>query len=224
MKGEDIMGTNEIINELKNSVVEFDEAKAEKYAKELIGGDIDLLEGIEKGLSTGMTIIGDKFEKGDCFLPELIRAANSFNKAMCIIEPEMLKRGQKHTSQGVVVVGTVKGDIHKIGKDILAMLMKVRGFEVHNLGEDVPMSTFFYKAEEHHADIIGMSSLLTTTMPAQKEVIDFLIEKKVREKYIVMVGGGPVNESWASEIGADGYTETAEEAVRLAVELIHEKK
>ncbi len=218
------MVTNEIFDKLKNSVVEMDEDKAEKYAKEIINKDIDLLEGIEKGLSAGMNIIGDKFDRGDCFLPELIRAANSFNKAMTIIEPEIMKRGQKHTSQGIVVVGTVKGDIHKIGKDILAMLMKVRGFEVYNLGEDVPMSTFFYKAEEYNADIIGMSSLLTTTMPAQKEVIDFLKEKNVRERYIVMIGGGPVTENWASEIGADGYTETAEEAVKLAAELVHAKK
>ena len=218
------MGAKEIFNELKNSIIELDEVKAETYAKELINNNIDILEGIENGLSAGMNIIGDKFDRGDCYLPELIRAADAFNKAMEIIEPEIKKRGQSQTRHGVVILGTVKGDLHNIGKDILAMLMKVRGFEVHNLGVDVPMSTFLNKAEEYQADIIAMSSLLTTTMPSQKEVIDFLIEKNVREKYITMVGGGPVSESWASQIGADGYTETAEKAVKLAIELVRARK
>jgi len=123
-----------------------------------------------------------------------------------------------------VVLGTVSGDIHKIGKDILAMLMKVRGFDVHNLGEDVSMSSFVNKAVEVKADIIGMSSLLTTTMPGQKEVVDLLTEKGIRDQFIMMVGGGPVSQEWAQEIGADGYAETAEQAIVLAEELIAGKK
>jgi dimethylamine corrinoid protein len=171
-----------------------------------------------------MNLIGDKFNRGECYLPELIRAANTFNAAMKVLEPEIVRRGQERVHRGVVVVGTVKGDIHKIGKDILAMLMKTRGFDVHNLGEDVPMSTFLKQAAEHDAHIIGMSALLTTTMPGQKEVIDLLKETGVRDKYIVMVGGGPVSAEWAQEIGADGYAETAEEAVGLAEELLSGKK
>jgi methanogenic corrinoid protein MtbC1 len=121
-------------------------------------------------------------------------------------------------------LGTVKGDIHKIGKDILAMLLKTRGFEVHDLGEDVSMLSFVNKAKELNADIIAMSALLTTTMPAQKEVIDYLKEKKIRDKFIVMVGGGPVSQNWADEIGADGFARTAEQGIRLAIELVNAKE
>jgi len=143
---------------------------------------------------------------------------------MKVLEPEITKRGQQQTPRGIVVLGTVKGDVHKIGKDILAMLMKTRGFEVHNLGEDVSASTFLKKAAEHKADIIGMSSLLTTTMPGQKEVIDILKETGTRSKYMIMVGGGPVTKEWAKQIEADGYAETAEEGVNLAIELIAGRK
>lgn len=218
------MDAKRIFDELKNAVIELDEAKAEIYAKELVNKEIDLIEGIEKGLSEGMKIIGNQFDSGKCYLPELIRATDAFNKAMQIIEPEIKKQGKSQTKHGVIILGTVKGDLHNIGKDILGMLMKVRGFEVHNLGVDVPMSKFFNKAEECQANIIAMSSLLTTTMPSQKEMIDFLIEKKVRDKYITLVGGAPVTESWASKIGADGYAETAEQAVKLAIELVNDRK
>jgi corrinoid protein of di/trimethylamine methyltransferase len=218
------MVTEKIFEDLKNAIVELNEEKAVKGARDLIAQGIDPLEGIEKGLSLGMVIVGDKFDKMECYLPELIRAANTFNAAMTVLEPEIAKQGKEKISKGVVVLGTVSGDIHKIGKDILAMLMKIRGFDVYNLGEDVSMSTFVNKAGEHNADIIGMSSLLTTTMPGQKEVIDLLNEKGVRDKYIVMVGGGPVSPEWAQEIGADGYAETAEEAVSLAEELLAGKK
>jgi corrinoid protein of di/trimethylamine methyltransferase len=213
-----------IFEDLKSAIIDFNEEKAVKGAKDLIAQGIDLLEGIEKGLSAGMNIIGDKFKRGECYLPELMRAGYTFNAAMKVLEPEIMGQGQHQTHRGVVVVGTVKGDVHKIGKDIVAVLMKTRGFEVHNLGEDVPASTFLRQAAEHNADIIGMSSLLTTTMPGQKEVIDILKETGVRHKYIVMVGGGPVTVGWAKEIGADGYAETAQEAVDLATELMSGKK
>ena len=213
-----------IFEDLKNAIVELDDEKAVKGAKDMLAQGIDPLEGIEKGLSPGMQIIGDKFDRMEVYLPELIRAGNTFNAAMKILEPEIAKGGKAKKSSGTVVLGTVSGDIHKIGKDILAMLMKVRGFDVHNLGEDVSMSTFINKAVEVSADIIGMSSLLTTTMPGQKEVIDLLTEKGIRDRFIVMVGGGPVSQEWAQEIGADGYAETAEQAIVLAEELIAGKK
>ncbi len=218
------MITGKIFEDLRDAIVDLDEEKVVNSARNLVAQGIDLLEGIEKGLSAGMNIIGDKFNRGECYLPELIRAGNTFNAAMKVLEPEIMKRGQQQTPRGVVVLGTVKGDVHKIGKDILAMLMKTRGFQVHNLGEDVSVSTFLKQAAEHKADIIGMSSLLTTTMPGQKEVIDILKETGVRDKYIVMVGGGPVTVKWAKEIGADGYAETAEEGVELAMELVAGKK
>jgi len=217
------MSEEKIIEDLKEAIIELNEEKAVEATKNLIAQGIDPLVGVEKGLSSGMTIIGDKFNQGECFLPELIRAGNAFNAAIKVLEPEIMKRGEKQSQAGVVVLGTVTGDVHKIGKDILAMLLKTRGFVVHNLGEDVSMSTFVSKAEELNADVIGMSALLTTTMPAQKEVIDFLKEKGIRDNFLVMVGGGPVNQKWSDEIGADGYAETAEEAVQLALGLIDTK-
>jgi len=217
------MSAEKIIEDLKEAIIELNEEKAVEAANNLIAQGIDPLVAIEKGLSSGMTIIGDKFNQGECFLPELIRAGNAFNAAINVLEPEIMKQGEKQSQAGVVVLGTVTGDVHKIGKEILAMLLKTRGFLVHNLGEDVSMSTFVSKAEELNADVIGMSALLTTTMPAQKEVIDFLKEKGIRDNFLVMVGGGPVNQKWSDEIGADGYAETAEEAVQMALRLIDTK-
>jgi len=214
------MSEEKIIEDLKQAIIELNEAKAVEATNNLIAQGIDPLVGIEKGLSLGMATIGDKFNLGDCFLPELIRAGNTFNAAIKVLEPEIMKRGEKQSRTGVFVLGTVTGDVHKIGKEILAMLLKTRGFVVHNLGEDVSLSTFVSKAEELNADIIAMSALLTTTMPAQKEVIDFLKEKGIRDNFNVMIGGGPVNQKWSDEIGADGYAETAEEAVQLAQKLM----
>lgn len=218
------MSEEKIVNDLKEAILELDDSKVVEASNNLIAEGINPLVGIEKGLSIGMTTIGDKFNQGECFLPELIRAGNTFNAAIKALEPEIMKRGESQRQAGVVVLGTVSGDVHKIGKDILGMLFKTRGFLVHNLGEDVSLSTFVAKAEELNADIIAMSALLTTTMPAQKEVIDFLKEKGIRDNFRVMVGGGPVNQKWSDEIGADGYAETAEEAVRLALELVDGKR
>ena len=217
------MSEEKILKDLKDAIIELDDTKVVEAAKNLIDQGINPLDGIEKGLSSGMTIIGDQFNLGECFLPELIRAGNTFNAGIKVLEPEIMRLGENQSQAGVVVLGTVTGDVHKIGKEILAMLLKTRGFVVHNLGEDVSLSTFVSKAEELNADIIGMSALLTTTMPAQKEVINFLKEKEIRDNFLVMVGGGPVNQEWSDEIGADGYAETAEEAVRLALELIDTK-
>jgi len=218
------MSEGQIFEDLKEAIIHMDEERAVMAANDLIAQGMDPLEGIEKGLSPGMLVMGDKFNQGECYLPHLILAGNTFNAAIKILEPEILKRGAEKTRTGVVVLGTVKGDIHKIGKDILAMLLKTRGFEVHNLGEDVSMLSFVNKAEELNADIIGMSSLLTTTMPAQKEVVDLLKEKGIRDKYTVMVGGGVVSQEWADEIGAEGYAETAEEGVKMAAEFASLKK
>jgi len=217
------MSEEKILIDLKDAIIELDDEKVVEAARNLIDQGLHPLAGIEKGLSPGMTTIGDRFNLGECFLPELIRAGNTFNAGMKVLEPEILKLGENQSQAGVVVLGTVTGDVHKIGKEILAMLLKTRGFVVHNLGEDVSLSTFVSKAEELNADIIGMSALLTTTMPAQKEVIDFLKEKGIRDNFLVMIGGGPVNQEWSDEIGADGYAETAEEAVRLALKLVDAK-
>ena len=218
------MSSTNILDDIKEAMAQIDVEKGTQAVQEALSKGVDPLRAIEEGLSPGMLHIGDKFNRGECYLPELIKAADAFNAAMGILEPEIKTRGAQKTITGTVVIGTVKGDIHNIGKDILGMLMKTRGFEVVDLGSDVAASTFLTTAEDRNADIIAMSSLLTTTMPGQQEVIDLLKERDVRDKYITMVGGGPVNKDWANEIGADGYADTAEQAVRLAKELILARK
>jgi len=213
-----------ILEDLKNAILRIDEAEAVRSAKDSVAQGVDPLTAIEEGLSVGMKTIGQMFEKMEIFLPELIGAAKAFEAAMAVLEPEIVRRESGRSKTGILVLGTVKGDIHKIGKDIFALLMKTRGFEVHDLGEDVSVSTFVEMAEKHRADIIGLSALLNTTMPGQQDVIELLKEKGVRDKYVVMVGGAPVTSEWANEIGADACAETAEDGVRLALELIATRK
>ncbi len=217
------MKKEEICEDLFRAVVDLDREKGQRAANELVKEKLDPLEGIGKGLSKGMKVIGEKFEKLEIYLPELLMAADVFNSAMKILEPQISAADKNKIRKGMVVIGTVKGDIHEIGKDIVAMLLETAGFSVHNLGKDVPASTFLEEAEKVKADIIGMSSLLTTTMLGQKELIDILKETGDRDKYIVMIGGAPTSQAWADEIGADGYGKTAEDAVSLASELVSKK-
>jgi trimethylamine corrinoid protein len=216
------MGENEILVKLKQAVIDLNQDAAMAAAKEAIEAGVEPLKAIEEGLQPGIEIIGDKFDKLECFLPELIGSANVFRAAVDVFEPEIAKSGiSKHTS-GIAVIGTVKGDIHKIGKDIVVLLLKTRGFEVHDLGEDVPASEFLKAAENFNADIVGLSALLNTTMPAQQDVINLFKEQGVREKYMLMVGGAPVTQEWADEIGADAYAKTAEEGVSIALKHMSE--
>ena len=210
--------------ELKQAVITADEGLASEAARQVVAQGGDLLAAVAQGLSAGMAVVGEDFERGECFLPELIGASQAFNAAMEVLEPEIEKAGGGLKRSGVAVVGTVAGDVHDIGKDIFAMLLKTRGFEVHDLGADVAMGSYVEKVEEVAADLIGMSALLTTTMPSQKEVIDMLSELGMRDRYVVMVGGGPVSQEWADQIGADGYAETAKDGAELAVKLVAEKK
>ncbi len=210
--------------DLKLAIIEADGQRAVDVARQVVAQGHDALDAVENGLSAGMAAIGDRFQRGECFLPELIAAADTFNAVMQVLEPEIEKAGGGLKRAGVAVVGTVAGDVHTIGKDIFAMLLKVRGFEVHDLGADVSAGAYLDAAEAVGADLIGMSALLTTTMPSQKEVVEILSELGVRERYIVMVGGGPVSQEWAVQIGADGYAGTAEEGVALAAQLVAEKR
>jgi methanogenic corrinoid protein MtbC1 len=170
-----------------------------------------------------MKVIGEKFNKLEIYLPELMLAAGVFNSAMTILKPH-ISSDSKSTQKGIVLIGTVKGDIHKIGKDLVAMLLETGGFAVHNIGEDVSTSTFIKEAGRVDADIIALSSLLTTTMASQKDLIDILKEIGQREKYLVMIGGAPTSQKWADEIGADIYGENAERAVSLALEFMSKKQ
>ena len=218
------MKKEKIFEDLFSAVVDLDREKAQRAANELVKEKLDPLEGIEKGLSKGMEVIGEKFEKLEIFLPELIMAADVFNSAMEILEPQILAGEKSKIEKGRVVIGTVKEDIHEIGKDIVAMLLKTAGFTVYNLGKDVSAFTFLEEAEKVNADIIAMSSLLTTSMGHQKELIDILKEKGERDKYAVIIGGAPTSQAWADEIRADGYGKTAKDAVSVALELMSKKR
>lgn len=176
---------------------------------------------LEDGLLSGMMIIGGKFKRNEVFVPEVLVAARAMNAGVAILEPKLIEVGNEPV--GKAVVGTVKGDLHDIGKNLVVMMLKGAGLEVYDLGVDVEPENFLAKAEEVGADIIGMSALLTTTMPNMKDVINLLEEKGLREKYIVMIGGAPVNESFAEEIGADYYTPDAATAAEVAKKAVLEK-
>jgi corrinoid protein of di/trimethylamine methyltransferase len=220
------MKKEDIFKNLFDAVVEMNEQKGKDAATLLIKENYDPLEGIENGLSKGMKVMGEKFSKLDgVFLPELIMAAGTFNAAMTVLKPHISSDSSgEGAKKGTVLIGTVKGDIHKIGKDLVALLLETGGFDVHNIGEDVSTSTFIEEAGRVDADIIALSSLLTTTMPAQKDLIDILKEIGQREKYLVMIGGAPISQKWADEIGADIYGEDAERAVSLALEFMSKKQ
>lgn len=214
------MKKEEIFEDLLRAVVDMDEEGGKRAVAKLIEEKINPIEGIEKGLSQGMKIIGEMFNKSEIYLPEMIMAADVFDSMMEMLKPHISAETLDKMKQGTVVIGTVKGDIHAIGKDIVAMLLETAGFTVHNLGVDVATSTFIEEARKVKADIIGLSSLLTTTMPSQKDVIDILKETGERDKYTILIGGAPTSQVWADEIGADGYGETAERAVALALQLV----
>jgi len=213
-----------IFEDLLRAIVDMDEEGGKRAAVRLIEENFDPIEGIAKGLSKGMKIIGEMFNKSEIYLPEMLMAADVFDSTMEILKPHISAKSLDKIKRGTVIMGTVKGDIHAIGKDIVAMLLGTAGFTVHNLGVDVDTSTFIEEARKVKADIIGLSSLLTTTMLSQKDVIDILKETGERDKYTILIGGAPTSQDWADEIGADGYGETAEGAVSLALELVNKKR
>jgi len=217
----------ETLNErLKKFVINGQEDAAQKTASEILNAGVDPLEVIEMSLSSAMITVGEKFEKGEYFLPDLMSAAAAMQAATHVLTAEMKEESKeklKAKKIGRVVVGTVSGDIHDIGKNILALLLEANRFDTYDLGKDVDSMKFIEKAAEVQADIIALSALMTTTKPAQKEVIEFLNEMRLGDRYIVMVGGAPTSKEWAEEIGADGWAETAEQGVKLAQTLIRDR-
>ncbi len=173
---------------------------------------------LTKALVEGMRIVGVDFRDGILFVPEVLMAANAMKKGMDVLRPLLVETGAP--KMGKMVIGTVKGDIHDIGKNLVAMMMEGAGFDVINLGINNPVENYLNALEEHKPDILGMSALLTTTMPYMKVVIDAMIEKGIRDDYIVMVGGAPLNEEFAKAVGADAYCRDAAVAVETAKDLI----
>ena len=213
--------SHEILEEMKNAVVNFDVERAVESAKRALEMGIDPVEAIDKGLTKGLRIIGEKFEKGELFLMHIVAAAETAKRAIDeVLQPEILKRKTERKVLGKVVIGTAAGDIHDIGKNLVAVMLFIAGFEVFDLGRDVPVGEFIKKAKDVNADIVATSALLSTTLLVQQEIIEALKEAGIRDKVKVMVGGAPVTQEWAERIGADGYGADAIEAVGVAKRLL----
>ncbi len=196
-----------------------------KIVKELVAQaleeGLDPKEILNEGLLSGMMIIGAKFKNNEVFVPEVLVAARAMNMGLSVLEPKLVEIGNKPV--GKAVIGTVKGDLHDIGKNLVVMMLKGAGLEVVDLGVDVEPSVFIDRAEEEKADVICMSALLTTTMPSMQNVMSELSARGLKNKYIVMVGGAPVNEAFANSIGADYYAPDAASAAEVALEAIKKK-
>jgi corrinoid protein of di/trimethylamine methyltransferase len=215
---------NLVIENLKKAVTEGDIEKTKELAKKVLEIGMDPLKAINEGMAKGAKDVGDKFSKGEVFLVELVMAGEAMKAGMSILLPKIREARKERKTFGKVVIGTVKGDIHSIGKDIVATLLEAEGFEVINMGEDVPTEKFVEAVKQHKPDILGLSSLLTATMPMQKEVIDALKKEGLRDKVKVLIGGGPTTKEWAREIGADGWAGDAVSAVKLAKDIALNKR
>ena len=212
--------SHEILAKLTSSLVEGEPDDTVALTGQAIDEGMEPLTIINQGLVPGMDIVGARFQSGEYFLPHLIIAASAMQQAMALLEPELRARQQAAESRGIVVIGTVKGDIHEIGKTLVGTMMSASGFQVHDLGVDVPTETFVAKVKETNANILGLSALLTTTMTIQRDVIDALEEAGIRSQVRVIVGGAPVSQDWAKTIGADGYAEDAVGAIELGKHLM----
>jgi trimethylamine corrinoid protein len=214
------MEQRQILDDLATAVVDGDQDRSRESARQALANGMDPLEAVEQGLSKGMDIIGAAFERGDVFLPELLMAAEAFNVAMEVLQPEIEAQKKQLSTMGTVLVSTVKGDVHNIGKNIVATVLGIHGFKVVDIGVDNSMLDIIQEAQKAKADIIALSSLMTTTMPAQREVIEILKEMNLRDRFLVVIGGGPVTQEWGDEIGADGYGKSAIQAVETAKRLM----
>ena len=211
--------SEELFKKLSQAVIDGEPEDAEALAREALEKGIDPLACINNGLMVGISEVGELFSKGDYFLPELIIGADTMKVALDILEPA-LTGGQQRDVVGRVVLGTVEGDLHEIGKTLVATMLTANGFQVTDIGVDKKADDFVKAVQEVNADIVGASALLTTTMLQQKKLIEKLEEAGIRDRVKVMIGGAPVTDSFATEIGADGYAEDAISAVDLAYRLI----
>jgi trimethylamine corrinoid protein len=214
------MQRDAILENLRQAILEGDANMAGASSAEALRTGMDPMEAVELGLAKGMEVVGQRFEDGAAYLPELLMAGEAFKAAMEVLDPEIRKQKRELAKVGTILLATVKGDLHSIGKNIVATVLETNGFNVIDVGVDKGALQIIEEAEKANADVIGLSALMTTTMPAQKEVIDALEELNLRDKYRVIVGGGAVTQEWADEIGADGYGKDAVAAAGLLAQLL----
>lgn len=205
--------TEAIIAKAKDAITDFDDELAAEVAEEALAAGVDPVEIIEKGFTAGMMEVGEQFEQGTLFLPHVLAAAEAMKAGIEVMKPEMERRKSQTKNLGTVVIGTIEGDIHSIGKDIVASMLNIAGFDVVDLGRDVSIGTYIEKVKELKPQIVASSALMTTTMINQIQIEEQLKEAGVRDQVKTMVGGAPCTQDWADKIGADIYGESATDVV-----------
>jgi corrinoid protein of di/trimethylamine methyltransferase len=210
----------QLFEEMKNSVLEGEEEEAAELAQKALDSGMDPVAVMDKGFLKGINEAGKLYEEGEFFLPELVCAADAMKAALEVLDEELKKCADNNTKTGKVVLATVQGDVHDIGKTIVGAMMTANGYEVYDLGSDVPNEKVLSAIDDVKPDIVGLSALLTTTMEQQKNVIEMIREAGKRDEVKIMVGGAPVSRQWSEQIGADGYSDNAIDAVKIAGILI----
>jgi len=210
----------DVIENLRKAVLELDADRVRAAAEEAVKLGIDPIQAIDDGLAKGVRAIGDKFAAGEAFLTELVMAGEAMKAGVEVLRPVLLQRKLQRKTEGIVVIGTVHGDIHDIGKNMVAVMLEAAGFEVNDLGVDVPPDKFVDKAKESKAQIVAMSALLTVTTPEQRKTVEAISKAGIRKSVKVAVGGAAVTPEWARELGAEGYSDNAVDAVELFKKLI----
>ena len=214
------MSSSDILTRIIEAVEDGDNGGCRTLTEEALKTGLDPLEVVDDGLSAGIQLVGEKFGKGELFLPDLMMAVEAMNEGMKIVEPELKKKKVQRKSLGTVLIGTVYGDIHDIGKSIVATMLEINGYIVYDLGVNVSAGEFIEKVKENNPQVLGLSALLSTTMREQREIIEAVAREGLREDIKIIVGGAPVSAQWAEEIGADGFGANAELAVQLVNKLI----
>jgi corrinoid protein of di/trimethylamine methyltransferase len=209
-----------LFEQMTQAVIDGFPARASELADQALSTGVDPLDAIEQGFKPGMDVVGEGFARGELFIPDLMMSGEAMKVAIAALEPELMKRKQQRRVLGRVVIGTVQGDIHEIGKTLVATMLSASGFEVRDLGVDVSAQQFVDTVRDLGADVVGLSALLTTTILNQEAVILNLKEAGLREQVKVIIGGVPASQEWADEIGADGYAENATEAVEVVKRLV----
>lgn len=214
------MKKEELLQKLSNAVLEMEDEEVVALANQAIEDGIDAFEAIDKGLTDGMERAGKLFEEEEYFVPELLMCSDTLNAGLDVLKPHL--KVEEGAVKHKVVLGVVEGDTHDIGKNLVKLMLETSGFEIIDVGRDIPAQQFVDVAKEQGAEIIALSTLMTTTMKAMEEVITILNNEGIRDKFKVMVGGGPISQGFANKIGADGYSVNAADAVRLAKSLVGE--